>query len=573
MSSRPAFKDQVARHVMAASCAIGMGLMIWTWVRAAAMSADGAHYMELAERAWRLNAGAGMDWYAGPGYPVLVGWLYGLIGDLDFAGRLTSCMFAVGTLVGVGLLSFRMFGCAVACVSVGLLAVHTTFVRHAVMAETDAAYGCWLVWSILFVWELRHSIAARHQICMATLAAVSLGLGFLTRPEAVPLAGLLGLWYLFSKRSVIEPSKSGRATFSNAAASVTRRLAWSTWIAIIFVAIASPYLLKLRAELGRWSLSGKERSIVLKFVPDKANYEKVLELGVTGALLRKPSSILHWLPYHLHWGIPQFVKALNPIVLVLVGIGLFQIRRTPRMTGSIALLLWVTVPFILFFFLTFPGRRYFMQALPQWTILAAAGSVQLAERIAGWRSRIGVGNPFRVGEDPRQPYSNTFPIRREIRTPPARRAFTFALAAPMLLTVASTVWGNRNPIEGSLCTERRVGERIFQSGGPGRRVLSFTVAAFYARGERVPLWGPMQGIVRCHGYGRPLSYDDFVDYVRRHCVDYIVLDEDLRADCPEFLDRVRSEDFELVANDIVDQHGPHLIFRALNMSAQQPHAN
>jgi 4-amino-4-deoxy-L-arabinose transferase-like glycosyltransferase len=535
-------EHRAARWIAALGVLLGLTLMIWTWVRAASMSADGAHYMELAERAWRLGASAAMDWYAGPGYPVVVGWIYGLTGELEFAGRLTSFCFGVGTLIGIGLLSYRLFGRTVAWLSVALLAVHTTFVRHSVMAETDAAYGCWLVWSILLVWELAHATKLHRQALMACLAAVTLGLGYLTRPEGVPLAGLLGLWYLWRRRGIGDAARPASVSHG-----IGRRLAWSCLIATIFVAISFPYLVRLRAELGRWSLSGKERSIVLKFVPDKRNYEDVLKLGVTGALLHKPSNILHWMPYHAYWGIPQFVKSLNPIVVVLAIVGLVYSRKVAGATGSIALLLWVSVPFILFFFLTFPGRRYFMQAMPQWTILAAIGTVEIARAVATWR--------FKFSEWLGRDRTTNAPARA------AKRAFAIALAVPTILMIASTVWGNRNPIEESLSIERAVGERILELGGPGRRVLTFSVAAFYARGDRVPLWGPMEGIVRCHGYGKPRSYDDFVSYVRSNGVEYVVLDHDLRADCPDFLDRVRPEDFQLVADDIVDHHGPHLVFR------------
>jgi hypothetical protein len=500
-----------------------------------------------------------MDWYAGPGYPVIVGWVNAVAGDLDFAGRVTSFLFGFATLAGVGVLGYRMFGVAVAGLAVGLLGVHTTFVRHAVMAETDAAYGCWLVWSILLTWELRHAATIRRQSIYATLVGATLGIGYLTRPEAVPLAGLLGLWYLFAPRRKPSDAALDRAAshthslrFSPslrvnrelpATATLARKLLWSGLIAGIFLAIASPYLLKLRGELGRWSLSGKERSIVLKFVPDKRNYEDVLEMGVTGALLKKPSNILHWLPYHAHWGIPQFVKSLNPVVLPLVAIAVFRRRIVPRLNGAVGLLLCVSVPFIVFFFLTFPGRRYFMQALPQWTILAAVGTIELAGIIANWRARLA------------ERFHEADPSLH------GRRAFRIALATPAVLLASSTLYGNWTPIEQSLITERALGERIHEVAGPGRRVLSFTVSSFYARGERVPLWGPMEGIVRCHGYGEPLSYDAFVSYVRRLRVEFVVLDHDLRADCPEFLDRVRPADFELVADDIVDQHGPHFIYR------------
>ena len=218
-------------------------------------------------------------------------------------------------------------------------------------------------------------------------------------------------------------------------------------------------------------------------------------------------------------------------------------------------LLWVSVPFILFFFLTFPGRRYFMQAMPQWTILAAVGSIELASVIGRWRSQLSL----------RWPTSNPQAA--------VRRAFHIALATPILLMAGMTCWSNRRPIELSLTTERAIGERIFEIAGPGHRVLSFTVTAFYSGGERVPLWGPMEGIVRCHGYGTPLSYENFLAYVRRHGAEFVVFDDDLRHDCPEFLDRARPEDFQLVFDDIEDNHGPCPVYRYVGTRAPELRAN
>src|SRR5206468_3333038 len=122
------------------------------------------------------------------------------------------------------------------------------------------------------------------------------------------------------------------------------RLGWCSLIAVVCFWIALPYLCALRDELGRWCLSGKERSIVLKLVPDKRNYERVLELGLTGAVLRHPWSLVHWLPYHVHWGIPQLVKALHPLVLFLAAVALLFRRRRRSVPGAVLFLLWTSVP-------------------------------------------------------------------------------------------------------------------------------------------------------------------------------------------------------------------------------------
>jgi hypothetical protein len=515
--------------------------------------------MELAERAWRLGPQAGMDWYSGPGYPVVVGWVFGLIGDLEFAGRATSFLFGIATLVGVGLLTRRMFPSTpgVAAVAVGLLAVHTTFIRHAVMAETDTAYGCWLVWSVLFTWELRQAGTIRNQVIWSTLAALALGCGYLTRPEAVPLAGLLALWYLRPEAQSPSPLHSLTPSPPHAPQRpiLLRRLKLTLLIVALFLVVAAPYLLQLRAELGRWSLSGKERAFAMKYASDRRDTEAIESTGVLAALAEQPTSLVRRLPEHLRYGVPEFVKSLHPVVLVLAVVAFWRRKLVGRAAGAIGLLLWVTVPFLVFFGITYPRPRYFMQSMPIGTILAAVGAIELAGWLARWRTG-----------------SRTDSVDF-MRHAAGRRAYRIAIVTPVVVVVATSFWSLRRPIEQSLATDRAIGEQILELVGPGRRVLSFSVTAFHARAERVPLWGPMQGIVRMHGYVKPLTYEELVAFARNRRVEYFVVDRDILADCPEFLDRVRPTDFELVIDSSHDLHRPCRVYRSARLFADSMRAN
>jgi hypothetical protein len=526
-----------------ARVAIPAGLItaLWTWARAVSISADGAHYMELAAQSWQRGPAAGMDWYAGPGYPALAGCLYGLTGDLEFAGRLASFLFGLSLLVGVWVLARLLFDRSVAQLAAALVALHPRFVERCVMAETDVAYASWLVWSLVAAWKLRHAGSWARGLGAGAALGSTLGIAYLTRPEAVPLAGLLAIWLLWPQRSHTD---SPAVTFWR------RRAAALVLAGGLAAAIAWPYVWHLRQELGRWSLSGKDRSLTLKFVPDKRNYESALATGVVGALLRDPIDLLDWLPYHLWWGTPQLAKALSPLHLLMGLYALARRRSIARRPGSLSLLLGTSVPFLGFFMLTFPGERYFMQAMPAWSILAAAGGVRFASALAARRCRRATALP-REGSPADQPLHERLLFTRWTRG---------AIAVPVTLLGLCTWADHIEPLGQSRLTERHIGERILAIGGPGRRVLSFTIAAFYARGERVPRWGPMQGIVRCHGYGREFSYDDMLAYVRRHRAEFVVVDHDFRKDCPEFTQRVRAEDFTRVA-EVPSRHEPTLVYR------------
>jgi hypothetical protein len=71
----------------------------------------------------------------------------------------------------------------------------------------------------------------------------------------------------------------------------------------------------------------------------------------------------------------------------------------------------------------------------------------------------------------------------------------------------------------------------------------------------------MEGIVRCHGFGWPRDYHDLLRYVRRHRVEYLVLDYDLLKDCPDFLERVQPEHFQLLFADMPCRGRPCYVYR------------
>ena len=53
-----------------------------------------------------------------------------------------------------------------------------------------------------------------------------------------------------------------------------------------------------------------------------------------------------------------------------------------------------------------------------------------------------------------------------------------------------------------------------------------------------------------------------VRFVRKHKVEYVVLDHDLMKDCPQFLQRVRPEHLRLLFNDLPCRGRPCYVFQA-----------
>ena len=500
--------------------AAALGLAIIEANQAASVSFDAARYLELA-RAFHLRGLHGaLDWYSGPIFPVIVGTVYPMVGSLEWTGRLVGLAFAALFVLSVHALAAELFSRRIGTVAAALVGTHAALIRHAVTAEIDVPYLGLLSFALLCAYRSYASTVRRYQLAWAIAAGVSFALAYLTRPEGLIVCIVLSLGLVGLYRGTARGLRLGLPVLA------------------VAVALSLPYLCWLRAELGRWTLSGKDRTLSLKFLPDKKHPERALKAGVLGALWQNPDDLIDWLPTHLRRTLTELPKANGYLILPLAIVGLVRLRRTGVLKRNRFLrsaLLACLLP-VLGFALLYPYERYFMQALPITGPLAAIGLVSLQQRLAHLRTR-------RIGS-----------------------ALVIVVLATNLTIAAVQA---REPIESSRTYKRQIGERIRRLVGPGRRVLAFTIEAFYAEADRVKRWDPFEGIVPGHGFGQPFTYESMLEFVRKHRVEVLVVDHHFRKDCPDFMEKVRPEHFRLLFQ--VEHKGePIYVYRTMPTLLEPP---
>ncbi|MCZ7618774.1 MAG: glycosyltransferase family 39 protein [Myxococcota bacterium] len=242
-SGSPSRTDILALFVLVAAA----GALRWSaWVRSAAIFDDGPRFLAIARA---LDAGA---WSLAlrdafhPLYPLATVGIHRALALVDSApgwetaGALVSVV-ASSAAVGFLFLFVRdAFGRPPAWIAAGLLAVHSRAIDYGSDVQSDGLYlglfaaGIWAGWRAL---RDRSPAAAAG-------AGAAAGLAYLTRPEGLGLALVLGAL--------------------GALAMARRRWSWRAgagWLAALGIAAllcAAPYVLALHQWTGAWTLTHKK---------------------------------------------------------------------------------------------------------------------------------------------------------------------------------------------------------------------------------------------------------------------------------------------------------------------------
>jgi 4-amino-4-deoxy-L-arabinose transferase-like glycosyltransferase len=186
-----------------------------------------------------LTINNGPHWRYPPAYPALAGWLYLLLGDLEAAGHLVSVLSGVLTIALVYTLTARKYDRRTALIAALLLALNPLFVWICTAATAEGFYALAYASFILVMLAL----LSRPSWWAALSAGLVAAVAYLTRAEGflfLPLGfvTLLVAWW------------RGRRGW--AASSAALALFLAGWLALAF-----PYMLFLRENLGGWTVSGK----------------------------------------------------------------------------------------------------------------------------------------------------------------------------------------------------------------------------------------------------------------------------------------------------------------------------
>jgi hypothetical protein len=346
---------------------------------------DGAYWCGFAGALARGDWAHGLSSAWPPLYPLAIA-LASRLGPLgppspealEAAARLVSAVAGAVLLIPLNAIGRRLLLAPARWIALLIAAVHPRLVEYSTAALSESLFTLLLVAS-LAAWVRAHEGgASRRSSLWEAGAGAGMGLAFLTRAEAFPLA--LALW-LVSK--VVSPSR--------------RRLAFLGAL----LAVCGPWLLFLHARTGEWTLGEKgtynfwraHRAAYARHfpepraLPDRVNRSPEIappavphEVRVAEFVAREPVAVARTTGANL---LRLFFSTLPvcvgwPVVLLAL-FGLFLPRAGPwsAILGPLAILPLLIAPFSV-------DRRFLVPLVPLAILLAVLALDGIARRRRSW---------------------------------------------------------------------------------------------------------------------------------------------------------------------------------------------
>jgi len=329
--------------------------------------------IEYLNHAKRIASG---DWSGGrvpPFYPGLIAFFSWFTGNFELAGILVSALFGSLLILPVFHLGKELFNERIGIFAALLTSVHPLFYIYSGSVLTESTYYFLLTTSVLFGWRAFRDGLFYHIVLFSFFAT----LAYLTKPEAIGILSVFSLWVLF-----VHPPSRKRPWVKRAGILLLALFS--------FLVFASPYLIKIRMETGRWGISQKivisiglpsEEQEVLPI--DEIRRRKEFPLI---SLLTDPLTALRKAGAGLFTSLYKFQQVLTPLLFLFAVFGwiyLLKGKRDYSLKGSLFVLLHLLFFFgmvLSFFFVT---RRHTSQMVPLSIPWAAAGCLGFL----GWLSQ------------------------------------------------------------------------------------------------------------------------------------------------------------------------------------------
>ncbi|MFH0963245.1 MAG: glycosyltransferase family 39 protein [Planctomycetota bacterium] len=436
--------------------ALAIATRIVLFERVVVVAKDAVGFLEMARAFAAGRVGVFLAHAQHPFYPFLVVVAHLAVPGWIVAGQVVSLTMSVAALVPLYLLVRRIFGVRTA-LAAGLLFVFLPrFARPSADVLTEPTY----VFLCLAALAAGFRAAADGDAAAAALLGLFSGLAYLTRPEG-------GVVFIIGASAIAVaglPHWRGR---------VVAKAICLLMSAVIFAAAAGPYLVFLRCDTGRWTLSKKkslaalvmsETAMNLALQPENGRPD-VESLPAAPRDGREPTDadsvvvrLRGDLPVAALFVLSQVTQAVHPLLFLLAVVGAIWEgrRRAGELYFVAVIVISVALAFLLACRIGYVSSRH----------LILVGALALP-----WAARgIDVATKALTGLPSRSPGT------------PARRATVFGmiLAACVVVLSFQAFKLQRHETSGY----REAGRRILETFGPGKRFLYFRDgrAALYAQG-------------------------------------------------------------------------------------------
>ena len=362
------------RKVLLLLLAIAFLLRLFLVLQPEVIHNDGTEYIRHARQ---ILSG---DWRGGkvpPLYPFLIAIFHFCTSNDELAGIWASIFFGTLVVLPVFYLGKEIFNEKVGTIAALFAVVHPFLYMSSGSVLTESTYHFFLATSVLFGWNA-FSKGRFYNILLFSLFAT---FAYLTRPEAIGFLFIFCIWVL-----LIKPPFGKR--------SWTRRAGIVLLTIFCFLAFSFPYLIQIRKESGRWGISRKIFISTGTFskeerVPPIEEIRRKKEFPLL-SLISDPLTALRKIGIGFLESLYKFQQGLHPFLFFLAIVGLIASlkKESPYpLKGNFYLMTYL----VFFFGFVFPffwvTRRYTSQmitiALP-WAAFGFLASVEWFYKRLKW---------------------------------------------------------------------------------------------------------------------------------------------------------------------------------------------
>ncbi len=340
--------------IVAALTVLALALRVYLGILSYCISGDGVAYLGIAKHLAAGDYARALASVFPPLYPALIAFAHALGPNWELAGDLVSAILGGLTVIPIFYL-FRetLARRDLAIVAAALAAIDPDLVGYSASVRTEAGYICLLVFAI---WMAIVAIR-RGRIGWALASGAITGVAYLYRTEAIGLA-------LFVPVFVVLGAFIWRRW----------RIGWALLAAIAFgaayLAVASPYVIYLSRSAGHIAFSREFHAAVMYGMGDvTGNREKWQGLAYHGnasllaPLFASPRVFLTKFASDFAMSSYFMAEALNPLLAVLLMIGLCCRGRTLATDWADVFLALMILGYIAGFAISYTGPRFMVHLI------------------------------------------------------------------------------------------------------------------------------------------------------------------------------------------------------------------
>ena len=365
--------------IVAALTGLALALRVYLSIRSYCISGDGVAYLGIAKHIAVGDFAHALASVFPPLYPALIVTFHAIVPNWELAADLISAIFGALTVVPIFYL-FRdlLERRDLPIVAAALTAIDPELVGYSASVRTEAGYICLLAFAVwLAILAIR-----RGRVGWAMMSGATNGIAYLYRTEALGLAlfvpgfVMLGafVWHRW-------------------------RIGWALGAALAFCAaylvVASPYVVYLSRSAGHLAFSREFRAAVMYGMGDvSGDREKWQTLAYHGnpsllaPLFTAPRVFLAKFASDFAMSAYFMAEALNPLLGVLLLIGLYSRGRAIATEWADAFLALMVLGYVAGFAISYTGPRFMVHLIPftfGWVALGLVASAKWIGEALAWR--------------------------------------------------------------------------------------------------------------------------------------------------------------------------------------------